>query len=103
MSIKQILIILVAGIAAIAAAMLFKQISTPEVQVQSAPVQETVREVEVEVAHLKVLVASRDLEVGELITPDDMMWANWPEAGTNINQFTDEQSPEAISARWDMS
>ena len=97
MSIKQILIILVAGIAAVAAAVLFKQISAPEVQIQQAPVKETVKEVEVEVAHLKILVASRDLEVGELITPDDMMWANWPEATININQLTDVESPEAIS------
>lgn len=97
MSIKQILIILVAGIAAVAAAVLFKQISAPEVQVTQAPVKETVREVEVEVAHLKILVAARDLEVGELVTPDDVLWANWPEATTNVNQFTDRDSPEAIA------
>lgn len=97
MSIKQILIILVAGIAAVAAAVLFKQISAPEVQLAQAPVKETVREVEVEVAHLKILVASRDLEVGELVTPDDVMWANWPEATSNVNQFTDADSPEAIA------
>ena len=95
MSIKQILIILIAGVAAVAAAIMFKQISST----QSQPVvqtEETVREVEVEVASLKILVASRDLEVGELVTPDDLMWANWPEATININQFTDQESPEAI-------
>ena len=75
MSIKQILIILVAGVAAIAAAFLFKQISSAPAP-GPAVVQETVRVEEVEVASLKVLVASRDLEVGELITPDDMIWAN---------------------------
>ena len=96
MSIKQILIILVAGVAAIAAAFLFKQISSAPAP-GPAVVQETVRVEEVEVASLKVLVASRDLEVGELITPDDMIWANWPESTININQFTDQDSPDAIS------
>ena len=95
MSIKQILIILVAGVAAVAAAFLFKQISSTPAQ-QIMPTEDVAREVEVEVAHLKVLVASRDLEVGELVTPDDLMWANWPEATININQFTDQDSPEAI-------
>lgn len=95
MSIKQILIILIAGAAAIGAALMFKQISANPAQV-AAPVEETIREVEVEVAHLQVLVASRDLEVGELITPDDMTWANWPEATVNINQFTDQEAPEAM-------
>ena len=97
MSIKQIIIILIAGAAAIAAAFLFRQISAPQVQVAAPTVQETIREVEVEVASLKVLVAARDLEVGELITPDDVIWANWPEGTLNINQFTDSESPEAIS------
>lgn len=95
MSIKQILIILIAGVAAVAAAFMFKQISSNQAQ-PVVQTEETVREVEVEVAHLKILVASRDLEVGELITPDDLMWANWPEATININQFTDQESPEAM-------
>ena len=95
MSIKQIVIILIAGVAAIAAAFLFKQISSQNAP-QTAQIQETVRVEEVEVASLKVLVASRDLEVGELITPDDVLWANWPESTININQFTDQESPEAI-------
>ena len=95
MSIKQILIILIAGVAAVAAAFMFKQISSTQAQ-PIVQTEETIREVEVEVASLKILVASRDLEVGELITPDDLMWANWPEATININQFTDQESPEAI-------
>ena len=95
MSIKQILIILIAGVAAVAAAVLFKQISSTQ-SATPAEVTETVRVEEVEVASLKVLVASRDLEVGELITPDDIIWANWPEATVNINQYTDIDSPDSI-------
>lgn len=95
MSIKQILIILIAGAAAVGAAFMFKQISASSTQ-PVVQAEETVREVEVEVAHLQILVASRDLAVGELITPDDLMWANWPEATVNINQFTDQDSPEAM-------
>lgn len=93
MSIKQVLIILVAGIAALGAAFMFRQISA---QPGAANVQEPVRVKEVEVATVQVLVAGRDLEVGELVTPEDMVWANWPEATTNENQFNDGDNPEAI-------
>jgi len=94
MSLKQILIILVAGAAAVLAAFLVRGLAAPAAP--SGPAETQVVIEEVEVSETQVLVTSRDLEVGELVTPDDVRWANWPESAVNANHFTNELNPEAI-------
>ena len=92
MSPVRLIILIGAAIAAIAAAFLVRNLvdSTP-----SQPVQSTVVET-VEVSETKVLVAARDLMIGDVVTVDDLEWADWPEDNVVEGYLTEESSPEAI-------
>lgn len=92
MSPVRLIILIGAAIAAIAAAFLVRNLvdATP-----SQPVQSTVVET-VEVSETKVLVAARDLMIGDVVTVDDLEWADWPEDNVVEGYLTEESSPEAI-------
>lgn len=92
MSPVRLIILIGAAIAAIAAAFLVRNLvdETP-----SQPVQSTVVET-VEVSETKVLVAARDLMIGDVVTVDDLEWADWPEDNVVEGYLTEESSPEAI-------
>lgn len=92
MSPVRLIFLIGAAIAAIAAAFLVRNLvdATP-----SQPVQSTVVET-VEVSETKVLVAARDLMIGDVVTVDDLEWADWPEDNVVEGYLTEESSPEAI-------
>lgn len=95
MSPMRLIILAIAGIAAVMAAFLVRNMSAaPAAETQTAePVE---RIVEVEVSQAKVLVSRGDVRVGHLLSPDDFAWADWPEKTINANYFTQENSPEAV-------
>lgn len=95
MSIMRILILVVAGGAALIAAMMVRNMSN-----QPAPaVVEIVEEKEVapEVPLVQVLVAANDLPLGHRIAPSDLTWLAWPEEGVDERFMTEETSPEATT------
>ncbi|MAH92079.1 MAG: Flp pilus assembly protein CpaB [Hyphomonas sp.] len=92
MSPVRLIILIGAAIAAIAAAFLVRNLvdATPSQAVQSTVVET------VEVSETKVLVAARDLMIGDVVTVDDLEWADWPEDNVVEGYLTEESSPEAI-------
>lgn len=94
MSSMRLIILAVAAVAAILAAVLVRNIARqPAVERTAEPVE---RIVEVEVSQQKVLVASGDLRVGMLLTPEELRWTDWPEASLNPSYFTQEMMPDAM-------
>ncbi len=91
MSPMRLIILAIAAGAAIAAALLVRNLSA-----NSANDEPIIVEKEVEVASAKVLVTNRDLVVGELLTPEDLEWADWPSGYMNLEFFTEELQPTAI-------
>ncbi len=90
----RIIILVVAGVAAILAAFLVHNIaSQSQMPSEMQAVQQTI---EVEIREQEVLIASGDLRTGMLITPDELEWANWPESRINPAYFTKELYPNAI-------
>jgi len=63
--------------------------------VATAPVVQV--ETQVQVSEVDVLVAVRDFRVGEVIMPQDLAWAPWPEETANPEYFTLDQHPDAFS------
>lgn len=91
MSPMRLIILAVAAVAAIVAAMMVRNMSTTV-----GPAQEVVVTKEVEVASAQVLVAVRDLQIGELLTPEDLRWAAWPKASMNVEFYTEELAPDSM-------
>lgn len=91
MSPMRLIILAIAAGAAIAAALLVRNLSAG-----SGNDEPIVVEKEVEVASAKVLVTNRDLVVGELLTPEDLQWADWPSGYMNLEFFTEELQPTAM-------
>lgn len=91
MSPMRLIILAIAAGAAIAAALLVRNLSA-----STGNDDPIVVEKEVEVASAKVLVTNRDLVVGELVTPEDLQWADWPSGYMNLEFFTEELQPTAI-------
>ncbi|MEL8055285.1 MAG: Flp pilus assembly protein CpaB [Pseudomonadota bacterium] len=95
MSPMRLIILAVAGLAAVAAAFLVRGMaSQPSEPVAVAETKTIIQEVEV--SQIKVLVAAGDLPVGTLLSPSDFRWADWPERTVNPNYFTEEMSPDAM-------
>jgi len=93
-SMMRILILVVAGGAALMAAMLVRGMgSQPEPQV----VDVTEAEVAPAVPLSQVLVSSSDMPIGYRISPDDLVWQDWPEELLTDNFFQAETSPDAKS------
>lgn len=91
MSPMRLIILAIAAGAAIAAALLVRNLSAG-----SGNDEPVIVEKEVEVASAKVLVTNRDLVVGELLTPEDLQWADWPSGYMNLEFFTEELQPTAM-------
>lgn len=90
----RIIILAVAAIAAVLAAFLVRNMAAAPEPVTATETVERI--VEVEVSQQKVLVAMNDMRVGSLITPDELRWADWPEATINPSYFTQEVAPDAM-------
>ncbi|MEM7662526.1 MAG: Flp pilus assembly protein CpaB [Pseudomonadota bacterium] len=97
MSPFRILILLIAAGAAMGVAFLVRSATSAPAAAVSTEVQvETVQEL-VEVSELEVLVASRDLRVGEVMTPEDFRWALWPEQEINPNFMVKTDGTDTIT------
>lgn len=99
MSPMRLIILLVAALAAGGAAFLVRNMALqtppppPPAPVQEAPVQIT--EI-IEVPQTPVLVLTRDVRVGDLIYPTDLVWRDWPDESVNVNYYTQDMYPNAI-------
>lgn len=92
MSVARILVLAVAGLAAVFVWLYVRSSSanTPsEPEVASAPAASAVR----------VLVASRSLEIGSRVTPGDLTWREWPDGGVAPEYVTDRTEPQGIQSR----
>lgn len=95
MSPMRLIILIGAAVAAIAAAFLVRGVSQPQTVVQTVTDLQTVIETQ-EVSETHVLVAKRDLVVGDLLSPADFYWAPWPEQNIVAGYRTEEDNPQAI-------
>jgi pilus assembly protein CpaB len=95
MSPIRLIILIVAAGAAILAAFLVKGMSAPTTVTQVVTDQTTVVETR-EVSEVQILVARRDLSVGDLLAPDDFEWAAWPEKNVVEGYRTEEEHPDAL-------
>jgi len=89
MSVARLLVLVVAGLAAVFVWLYVRSssASTPTaVQTVVAPPASSMR----------VLVASRNLQLGVRITPPDLTWREWPEGGVAPEYMTDAKSPQAL-------
>ena len=93
MSPMRIIILLVAAAAAILAAVMVRSLASQPSQTEMVTA-ETV--IEVEVSETQVLIANRDLSLGDVLAPEDLLWAPWPEEAVNIDYYTEELAPDAI-------
>jgi len=94
MSLMRLIILAVAGVAAILAAFLVRGMASAPVATDAPETVERI--VEVEVSQTKVLVMRADVRVGQLLTPDDFAWADWPERTVNVGYYTQDSTPDAI-------
>ena len=91
MSPIRLIILVGAAIAAIAAAFLVRNMAQAPAPQAPAPVVETQ-----EISQTRVLVAKRNLQVGEMIVPEDMRWADWPESNVLNTYSTEAADPDAM-------
>ncbi|MEL6259306.1 MAG: Flp pilus assembly protein CpaB, partial [Pseudomonadota bacterium] len=90
------LTIVVAAGAAIGAALLFRNAATEPAVATQVPTQSEPVETFIEIPEADVLVAARQMRIGEVTTVADFRWASWPEASLNPNYLVKDVSPEAI-------
>lgn len=96
MSLIRILILVVAAGAALVAALMVRNLSAPQPTTLETP-QVIVASPEAEpLSTVNILIANRDLVLGERITPDDMSWQPWPEDALNPVFFDDIGSADAM-------
>ncbi len=99
MSPMRLIILLIAAGAAAGAAMLVRTISQqpppPPAPVAIAETAAPAPQV-IETPQVPVLVATRDMNVGELLLPGDVEWQDWPEAAVNISYYTEDIAPTAM-------
>ena len=94
MSPLRLVFILLALVAGVGTFLLMRSaLSTPAVA--TGPVVQV--ETEVQVSEIDVLVAVRDFRVGEVIMPQDLAWAPWPEESVNPQYYTLTLNPDAFS------
>ena len=98
MSPMRLIILLVAALAAVAAAIVVRNITaTPQSQTvpSATAAQQIVTEV-IEVPQTPVLVMLSDVPVGTLLGPDNFEWKEWPDTTLNPNYYIQDLSPTAI-------
>ncbi|MCA8904738.1 MAG: Flp pilus assembly protein CpaB [Hyphomonas sp.] len=91
----RLIILVGAAAAAIAAAFLVRGLAKPQTITETVVQPQTVVETQ-EVSETHVLVAKRDLVVGDLLSPDDFKWSPWPEKNLVSGYRTEEDDPKAI-------
>ncbi len=91
MSPIRVLILILAAAAAVAAALLVRNMANQPEPEAAAPVV-----VEQKVPMVKVLLAARDMQRGELLTAADMVWADWPVDALNPLFYNDRDMPGAM-------
>ncbi|WP_321488355.1 Flp pilus assembly protein CpaB [uncultured Hyphomonas sp.] len=96
MSPMRLIILIGAAAAAIAAAFLVRGLTQPQTVTQTVTEQQTVLQTK-EVSETHVLVAKRNLIVGDLLSPDDFEWAPWPEKNLVEGYQTEEDNADAIN------
>jgi pilus assembly protein CpaB len=96
MNITRLIVILVAGLAAVAAAFFVRGTMQAAPQpVESSPVEAAIPVVQPE----KILIAARDIGPGHRLTELDLRWANWPKEAllpTHIVQARDGEAIERL-------
>ena len=95
MSLMRILILVVAGGAALVAAMLVRGMGQQEAP-QIVEVVETVAP-EPQIQLSQILVAREDMPLGHRMSPNDLTWQDWPEELLNDNYFVADFAPEAMT------
>ncbi len=95
MSPMRLIILFGAALAAMAAAFLVRNMSAP------TTVTQTVTELQTEiqtkqVSEVQVLVARRDLAIGDRLATSDFEWAPWPELSLVEGYLTEADNPDAI-------
>ena len=99
MSPMRIIILLIAALAAAGAAFLVRNMSAeapPPPPTMAAPAPVQVQEI-IEVPTTPVLIVTRDVGVGEVLNAVDLEWADWPNENLNVNFYSQEITPEAVS------
>ena len=94
MSPMRLIILFGAALAAMAAAFLVRNMSAP------TTVTQTVTDVQTEiqtkqVSEVQVLVARRDLAIGDRLATSDFEWAPWPELNIVDGYLTEASNPDA--------
>jgi pilus assembly protein CpaB len=84
----KLMVLGVAGTAALAAVWLTSSLRTPQVVVQQAETSA--------VAMTEVLIAAVDLPVGSSVTADQMRWQPWPVAAVSEQMITKDRTPGGI-------
>lgn len=95
MSLMRILILIIAGAAALVAAMMVRNMS----QQSGVPVVQRAvdQPAEPAVKLAKVLVAASDLPLGHRLAPEDLKWQAWPSEGLDERYLTEEIAPTATT------
>ncbi len=92
MNLGRVIVLVIAGIAAIGAALMARGLtnqSTPDIASNTdipapAPVTD------------QVLVAREDIAVGRRVTPEELAWQEWPSEALNKVFITQKDSPQAL-------
>jgi len=92
MNLARILILALAGVAAVAAAIFVR--GAMQASPEPAPVQQAERE---QAPSVRVLAARSDFTAGQRIQPADLYWQAWPEEALSPAYITERARPDAMS------
>ncbi len=85
----KLMVLGVAGVAALSAVWLTSSLRTPQVVVKA-------QEASPSVAMTEVLVASVDLPVGSSVNPDQLRWQAWPRSAVSELMITKDRAPNGV-------
>lgn len=95
MSPMRLIILVGAAMAAMAAAFLVRNLAEPTTVTQTVTELQTEIQTK-EVSEVKVLVARRDMAIGDRLATSDFEWAPWPENNIVDGYLTEADNPDAI-------
>ena len=95
MSPMRLIILVGAAIAAMAAAFLVRNMAEPTTVTQTVTELQTEIQTK-EVSEVKVLVARRDMAIGDRLATSDFEWAPWPEMNIVKGYLTEADNSDAI-------
>ena len=95
MSPMRLIILVGAAIAAMAAAFLVRNMAEPTTVTQTVTELQTEIQTK-EVSEVKVLVARRDMAIGDRLATSDFEWAPWPEMSIVKGYLTEADNSDAI-------